>query len=205
MFGAVEVYTDTMTLLADELHLSPVTQSGYARGNVTAKINGHLLAVDEFRLDQKNARMLASNAVIAINDFADASARKVSSDIEGRTLIDFLNYSPCQTCIANGRDPLWSLEAKQVVLDQEQQQIYMYGATLSFFGVPLVPIPYYQSVLPGTTRQTGWLVPFLSDQVGADYQAGATYFHALGDDADLSITPLVHVTQWETNRRRDFG
>ena len=197
MFGAVEVYTDTMTLLADELHLSPVKQSGYARGNVTAKINGHLLAVDEFRLDQKSASMLASNAVIAINDFADASARKVSSDIEGRTLIDFLNYSPCQTCIANGRDPLWSLEAKQVVLDQEQQQIYMYGATLSFFGVPLVPIPYYQSVLPGATRQTGWLVPFLSDQVGADYQAGATYFHALGDDADLSITPLVHVTQWE--------
>ena len=197
LFGAVEVYTDTMTLLADELHLSPVTQSGYARGNVTAKINGHLLAVDEFLLDQKSASMLASNAVIAINDFANASARKVRSDIEGHTLIDFLNYSPCQTCIANGRDPLWSLEAKQVVLDQEQQQIYMYGATLSFFGVPLVPIPYYQAVLPGAVRQTGWLLPFVSDQAGADYQAGATYFRDFGEDADLSLTPLVHVADWQ--------
>lgn len=197
MFGAVEVYTDTMTLLADELHLSPVTQSGYARGNVIAKINGHLLAADEFLLDQKSAQMLASNAVIAINDFADASARKVLSDQDGRTLVDFLSYSPCQTCIANGRDPLWNLDARRVVLDQDKQQIYMYGATLSFFGVPIVPIPYYQSVLPGTSRQTGWLVPFMSDQAGADYQAGATYFRAFGDDADLSITPLVHVTQWQ--------
>ena len=190
--GAVEIYSDDLTLLADAVFLNLANGSGEAVGNVVVKVNGNVIAADEFRLDQPTSKFLASNIMLAIDDVVDASARRISTDVNGRTLIDYFSASPCQTCLANGVTPIWHVEARRVELDQDTQQMYMYGATIHFLGVPVLPVPYYQDVIPGTTRQSGLLSAVLESDERVDYQLVLGYFHAFDDSADITLTPSLY-------------
>ena len=84
-------------------------------------------------------------------------------------------------------------EAKQVVLDQEQQQIYMYGATLSFFGVPCSNS--LLSIGLARCHAANWVACAVSiGPSGRGLPSWRNLFPCVRDDADLSITPLIHVT-----------
>lgn len=96
----------------------------------------------------------------------------------------------CEVC-KPGQPPLWQIQAKRVIHDEERQRIYFQGARFHILNLPVAYLPALSTPEPGVARAQGFLVPSAdtSDLFGTG--AKVPYFIPFGDHADLTLTPYI--------------
>ena len=178
----------------------------YDRATDRLQITGPIVLVDG-----TGSFILASQADLSA-DLADGvlqSARLVlnqqlqlaSSEVQrvsGRyTRLGRTVASSCQVCAANPT-PLWEIRASQVVHDQVKRQLYFDNAQFRIAGVPVFYLPRLRMPDPTLKRANGFLRPSLRTTSGLGTGIKLPYFLALGDSADLTITPYLTLNKGRT-------
>ena len=105
-------------------------------------------------------------------------------------------YTACETCEENPDKPLtWQVKSTRIIYDQKDQMVYYRGATLEFFGVPLIYLPVFAHADPTADRKSGFLPPryLYSSRLGV--RLGTPYYFALDPSYDLTLTPVIHSRQ----------
>ena len=97
------------------------------------------------------------------------------------------------TCKQRGEKcPPWTLQAKEISHDKAKKTIYYDHATLKIYDVPIFYFPKFFHPDPTVKRQSGFLIPFLTDtsSVGAGF--ALPYFWAIDDAKDLTFSPKYY-------------
>ncbi|MBK5932817.1 LPS-assembly protein [Rhodovulum imhoffii] len=155
-------------ILADSAELSPDLQRGLLR----------------------SARMVLRQQV----QLAAAEIRRV----QGRySRLDKVVASSCQVC-ADRPTPLWQIRARRVIHDDDERQLYFDHARLEVLGLPVFYLPRLRLPDPTLERATGFLIPRarITNRLGTGVKL--PYFIALGDHADITVTPYFSTSQTRT-------
>ena len=189
--GNVEIFYQGRRLKAQRI--------AYDKSTDSLKITGPIVLVDD-----NGSFILASQADMSA-DLADGvlqSARLVlnqqlqlaSSEVQrigGRyTRLGRTVASSCQVCAANPT-PLWEIRASQVVHDQKERQLYFDNAQFRIAGIPVFYLPRLRMPDPTLNRASGFLRPDLRTTSGLGTGIKLPYFIAIGESADLTLTPYL--------------
>lgn len=96
----------------------------------------------------------------------------------------------CHVC-DSGRPPLWQIRASRIIHDEEEQQLYFDDAQLRILDVPVFYLPRLRLPDPTNPRATGLLTPSIESSTLLGNGVKLPYFFALGDRADLTVTPFL--------------
>ena len=210
--GHVEIDSDGRILLADRVEYDHKNDRVTATGHVSLMDDkGNVAFADHVTLaDKMREGALASfSALIGkTGRLAAANAHRVA----GRyTVARDVMYTPCKICNQPGqRTPLWRIHADNVVYDQERHEFYFHGATIDFFGIPVVWTPYLKEPDPSVKYSTGILVPLVGNSSVIGYFVSVPVYIALSPSNDATISPLFstaggELLQGEYRQRFDDG
>jgi LPS-assembly protein len=195
--GHVEMAQDDRVVMADVITYNERSKTISASGNVT--------------LLMPTGDTVFANYVDLSDDFKDGVIRSFRGLLKDKSRIaaysahrvggtkEILNkavYTPCLPCKEDpSRQPIWQIKADQVVRDSVAQTITYHDAWMEMWGVPVFYTPFFQHPDVGVKRQTGLLSPVFSVSSGrSGVQIKQPYFIALGDDKDITLSPIARVT-----------
>jgi LPS-assembly protein len=214
---------DLATLVAERVEITG-TSVLIAEGDVEIFYKGRRLKAQRIVYDSATDRLQITGPIVLIDDsgsFILASQADLSSDLTDGVLQSarvVLNQqlqlaasevmrvggrytrlgrtvaSSCQVCAANPT-PLWEIRASQVVHDQLERQIYFKNAQFRVAGIPIFYLPRLRMPDPTLKRANGFLRPSIRTTSGLGAGIKLPYFLAIGDSADLTITPYLTVNR----------
>ncbi len=192
-YGHVELRRGGYVLRADHLRYDERTGQVTADGRVVIiDPDGNRLLVARSVLDADLKAGVVAVARLIFRDGARVAARKVTRDSNGDSVFEKAVYSPCPVCDARPRKkPLWRLKASRVEHDRRRHRILFRSARLEIKGVPVAWLPYISVPDPTVRRARGLLAPdvFSRDELGVVFKL--PYYLPLGEQADLTLTPLI--------------
>ena len=210
---------DLASLVAERLEITGTSQL-IAEGDVEIFFKGRRLKAQRIVYDSATDRLQITGPIVLVDDsgtFILASQADLSADLADGVLKSarlVLNQqlqlastevqrvggrytrlgrtvaSSCQVCAANPR-PLWEIRASQVVHDQQTRQLYFDDAQFRIAGIPVFYLPRLRIPDPTLKRANGFLRPKLRTTSGLGTGIKLPYFLAIGDSADLTITPYA--------------
>jgi LPS-assembly protein len=217
----MEVQTDLpVALVADEIVYDAERSRVTATGNVEVYYGDRTLTADRIVYDDRTGRISAEGDLVLRDPsgstvFADAAdldaelrdglvtgARSVMagygklSAVEARRVDDRYNalskvvYSPCAVCPENPT-PLWSIRAKRVIHDEEENIIHYENATFEVLGFPVAWLPYFRHPDPTVERSSGFLIPGFRNSSTFGYALKVPYYLVIDPHSDLTLTPFV--------------
>jgi len=195
--GHVEMAQDDRVVMADTITYNERAKTISASGNVALLMpSGDTIFANYVDLsdDFKDGVIKSFRALLKDKSrLAAYSAHRVGGTKE---ILNKAVYTPCLPCRNDPtRQPVWQIKADQVVRDETAQTITYHDAWMEMWGVPVFYTPWFQHPDVGVKRQSGFLNPIFSVSSGrSGVQAREPYFWALGDDKDITISPIVRVT-----------
>ena len=210
---------DLASLVAERVEITGTSQL-IAEGDVEIFFKGRRLKAQRIVYDSATDRLQITGPIVLVDDsgtFILASQADLSADladgvlqsarlvlnqqlqlastevqrIGGRyTRLGRTVASSCQVCAANPT-PLWEIRASQVVHDQQTRQLYFDNAQFRIAGIPVFYLPRLRMPDPTLKRANGFLRPKLRTTSGLGTGIKLPYFLAIGDSADLTITPYA--------------
>ena len=172
------------------------------------------------RYDQRTGKMFANGNVVLIEPNGDAifgdevevtgdlregfaqvvgMLRKDNSRIaaaqatrrEGNVLVlDHAVYSPCPLCSSGKGGPLWQINARRVVLDDQAETVTYRDAWMEMFGVPVAYTPWLRTPAPGVKRQSGFLTPTFGSSSELGLLVQVPYHYVLDQSSDFTVAPI---------------
>ena len=191
--GNVEVFYNKHNLLADQIIYDRNLNILIAEGNVRIKEpDGAIVKADRIRLTDDFREGFIKSLRIRTGDDSSITADSATR-IDGNTTI-FKNgaFTPCKTCREHPeKPPLWQIKAERVIHKKDEQIIEYENAAFEFMGVPIAYVPYFAHPDASKKRQSGFLVPSLSQSTNLGFIAEIPYFIALAQNYDLTVTPVA--------------
>jgi len=102
------------------------------------------------------------------------------------------SYAPCGLCVdENGQKIGWRVKAAKIILNQEDQTLYMELPQLELLGQPIAMLPFLWMPDPTNPRAPGFRFPKFdySEEFGG--RVAVPYFSPIGASADLWLTPMA--------------
>ena len=200
--GAVEVLQGTTRLTAERII--------YDQGANTLSIEGPI----RLSRDDSSAVILASSAQIdaglksgimssarlVIDQQMQLAAARLDVVNERYTRLNRTVASACEVCASNPV-PLWEIRAREVIHDNQAQQVYFNGAQLRVAGVPIIWLPRLRVPDPSLKRANGFLIPELRTDSTLGVGIEVPYFITLGDHRDLTVAPFISTKSTTLNLR----
>ena len=189
--GDVEIFFKSRRLKAQRI----VYDSATDRLQITGPIvlvddSGTFILASQADLSADLADGVLKSARLVLNQQLQLASTEVQR-VGGRyTRLGRTVASSCQVCAANPR-PLWEIRASQVVHDQQTRQLYFDDAQFRIAGIPVFYLPRLRIPDPTLKRANGFLRPKLRTTSGLGTGIKLPYFLAIGDSADLTITPYA--------------
>ena len=189
--GNVEVYYGERTLTAERIVYDDPTGRIAAEGDLVLRDpTGTTVFADAADLDAELRDGLVTGARSVMAEYGKLAA------VEARRVDDRYNalskvvYSPCAVCPENPT-PLWSIRARRVIHDEEENIIHYENATFEVLGVPIAWLPYFRHPDPTVERASGFLIPrFLSSSIFG-YALKVPYYQIIDPHSDLTLTPFL--------------
>jgi LPS-assembly protein len=198
--GNAQLRRGDTSIRADRLEYYQPDDLAKARGNVHINRAGNTfdgplleLKVDAFEgfFNEPSYRFLRNNAY--------GQAERVDFIDDKRAIIRNATYTTCQRHPGPRWMPDWILRAASIKIDNEEETGQASGAVLSFFGVPILPVPELSFPL-SDKRKSGLLPP----TIGLDNLNGAEltlpYYWNIAPNRDATIYP-----SFMTKRGVDIG
>ena len=195
--GHVEMAQDDRVVMADTITYNERAKTISASGNVALllpsgdTIFGNYVDLSD---DFKDGVIRSFRALLRDKSrLAAYSAHRVGGTKE---ILSKAVYTPCLPCREDPtRQPVWQIKADQVVRDETAQTITYHDAWMEMWGVPVFYTPFFQHPDVGVKRQSGLLNPIFSVSSGrSGVQLRQPYFIALGDDKDVTLSPIARIT-----------
>ena len=157
---------------------------------IVRESDGTVFSADAATLDRSLANGVMTSARLVLDRQLQLAAAEISR-VGGRyTTLSRTVASSCRVC-KDDPTPLWDIRAERVIHDALERQIYFENAQLRVVGVPVFYLPRLRLPDPTLERTSGFLIPRLRTSSDLGTGLKVPYFIAIGDHADLTLTPYV--------------
>ena len=95
------------------------------------------------------------------------------------------------TCKKNDNCPPWKLSADKIIHDKNKKIINYKNAWLQIYDKPVFYFPKFFHPDPSVKRQSGFLIPNLSDSGNTGTSLLVPYFKVLAVNKDLTFKPRI--------------
>jgi LPS-assembly protein len=195
--GNVQIYYNGATVEADKVIYDQKNKRLHAEGNARlteadGKISyGQLLDLS----DDYRDGFIDSLRLETVDQTRLAAARADRSD-KNFTVFQKGVYTACEPCREDPKKPpLWQVKAARIIHNEAEKMMYFEDATVEFFGVPLVWMPFMSAPDPTVKRKSGFLMPITSTSSAYGYSIETPYYFALAPNYDATISPRFTTTQ----------
>ena len=105
--------------------------------------------------------------------------------------ITTINKGVFTTCKKNDRCPPWTIQADKIIYDENKKQINYNNALVKVYDIPVLYFPKFFHPGPSIKRQSGFLVPHISNSniLGSSLQI--PYFYAPSPNKDFTFKPTL--------------
>lgn len=198
--GGAELRRGDTVIRSDRLDYNTPEDLARATGNVRINKAGNIfegtqleLKVDAFQgfFNEPRYRFLRNDAY--------GEAERIDFIDEKRAIIRNATYTTCQRRPGPGWMPDWILRADTIRLDQEDETGQAEGAVLSFFGVPILPVPAMSFPL-SDKRKSGLLPPTIGLDSVSGFETTLPYYWNIAPNRDATLYPTLM-----TKRGMDLG
>ncbi len=101
-------------------------------------------------------------------------------------------YAPCGYCVdEEGRKIGWRIKAASIILNQQQETLYLELPQLEVLGVPVASLPFLWMPDPTNPRATGFRFPRFDYSQDYGARVAVPYFLPAGENTDLWLTPML--------------
>ena len=189
--GGAVLRRGNMVIRADRLEYHHADDLAKARGNVHINRGGDTfdgslleLKVESFEgfFNQPHYRMLRNGAYV--------DAERIDFLDEKRAIVRNASYTTCQRRPGPSWMPDWILRAASIRIDNEDEVGVASGAALSFFGVPILPVPSIDFPL-SDKRKSGVLPPKISLDNLSGVELTLPYYWNLAPNRDATLIPTL--------------
>jgi len=192
--GEVRMNREGYNLRADAVSWN--RRSGEVRANGDVRIlspGGDVAYADSVRLEDTLKDGIVENLLLVLADGGRLAATEATRR-DGYTTLLRAAYTPCAVTTPEGcpKDPTWQINAVRVVHDPVRHRISYQGASLSMFGMHLIPLPGLSHPDGSQGGGTGFLVPELRYSRRNGLEISAPYYLRFGPNRDLTVTPHVY-------------
>ena len=176
---------------ADRLEYYQPDDQAKARGNVHINRAGNVYEGPqlELKLDAGEGFFLQPTYQLLQNG-AHGEADRVDFLDEKRVVVTNATYTTCRRLPGPSWVPDWILRAASLNLDNEEDVGVAQGATLSFMGVPILPVPYLSFPLSGA-RKSGFLPPTIGVDTVNGPEVTLPYYWNIAPNRDATIMPTL--------------
>jgi LPS-assembly protein len=191
--GNVEIIHGQEELLAESVTYNEFLDTITASGNVRFKSKeGDVIFTQYLELSADFTQGASREIRMILDDGAKLAARRVTREGGVRASFDTAVYSPCEVCRQKpDKSPLWQIEARRTLIDDESQDVVYTDAVMRLWNVPVIYLPYFRHPSPKAKRRSGFLTPTFASASGSSGGFLAMpYFWAFADDKDLTVTPM---------------
>jgi LPS-assembly protein len=189
--GQAQLRRGAMVIRADRLEYYQPDDVAKARGNVHINRAGDTfegplleLKVESFEgfFDQPQYRLLRNGAY--------GQAERVDFIDEKRAIIRNATYTTCRRHPGPSWMPDWILRAASIRIDSEEQVGQASGAVLSFFGLPILPVPSLSFPL-SEERKSGVLPPTFGLDNVSGVELTVPYYWNIAPNRDATLFPTL--------------
>lgn len=189
--GRAELRRGDTVIRADRLDYWQPDDLAKARGNVRINRAGNVfegpyleLEVEAFEgfFTQPNYRFLRNEAY--------GQASRVDFLDESRLVVHEATYTTCQREDYPGWMPAWILRAGGLRLDQEEEVGVASDAVLSFYNVPILPLPQLSFPL-SDKRKSGLLPPMVGLDSTNGFEVRQPYYWDIAPNRDATFYPTL--------------
>ena len=159
-------------------------------------LNNNYFFKDIF-VDIKNNKFAGSDLNIIFNkgtfDNENNDPRLVASSAvvsENKTIIQKGIFTTCKR--NDEKCPPWTIGASEIMHDKKKKTIYYKKAWLKIYDVPIMYFPKFFHPDPTVKRQSGFLMPSISNSSSIGAGINLPYYFALADHKDLTIKPKIY-------------
>ena len=96
------------------------------------------------------------------------------------------------TCKKNGSCPPWQMSAKKITHDKNKKMIYYDDAWLKIYDKPVLYFPKFFHPDPTVKRQSGFLIPSLSDSSNLGISLNIPYYNVISNNKDFTLRPRFY-------------
>lgn len=189
--GQAELRRGDTVIRADRMEYNQADDLAKARGHVRINKAGNVFEGPELQLKidsyegfftQPSYRLLRNNA------YGEAS--RVDFIDEKRAIIRNATYTTCQRRPGPSWLPDWILRAASIRIDDEEETGQAQGAVLSFFGLPILPVPTMSFPL-SDKRKSGVLPPTFGLDNVSGVEFTLPYYWNIAPNRDATLYPTL--------------
>ena len=93
------------------------------------------------------------------------------------------------TCKKNDSCPPWKMYAEEIVHDKNKKTINYKNAFLKLYDKSVFYFPKFFHPDPSVKRQSGFLIPVITDNSNSGLNLSVPYYHVISESADLTFKP----------------
>ena len=155
---------------------------------------GSVIFASQLELDSD---LKAGVAVDFATRFSNGASLMAATAVRRSERVNELNYAiftPCPICDAKGdpKEPSISIQAEEVVQNEELRAILYRNAIFRVGGVPVFYLPYFAHPDPTVERASGFLVPIPSFDEGRGLSLEVPYLRVVSASEDWLISPQLN-------------
>ncbi|MFV0293812.1 MAG: LPS-assembly protein LptD [Paracoccus sp. (in: a-proteobacteria)] len=204
--GGVVVWYQGTRLVADKVRYDGATGDMTITGPIHLTRPGLagteddvILIADQAQLSQDMRDGLLRGARLVLAREMQMAANEIIMSDNGRfTTLNHVIASSCRIC-AEDPTPLWEIRARQIVHDNDENQLIFEHPQLRAFGLPIAAWPGRVTAPdPTVDRMSGFLRPRFRTTSSLGFGVMQPYFKTLGPHADLTLTPYLSASQTRT-------
>ncbi|MFZ2619322.1 MAG: LPS assembly protein LptD [Alphaproteobacteria bacterium] len=189
--GKVDVTNGDKTVTADTLTYVQKTDTLTAAGNVqVTDKSGQTLTLDTLELTDDMKHATLAELRLRVPELGEIFTASSGSRTDEIYELQDAHYSPCPLCetgLMQGRKA-WSVKAKKVTYDREENQATYRHAVLDVYGMPVFYTPYFAHAVDRTRPKNGLLSPRFGHSTNMGDQATLAYYHYLPEqNADVTL------------------
>lgn len=189
--GNVEVFYQGTRLNAQRVSYSRDGDALTITGPIRiADADGTVILADQANLDRDLRNGVLLSARLVLDQQLQLAANEIARVDDRFTRLDRVVASSCQVCASNPT-PLWEIRASRVIHDDLERQLYFENAQFRVVGIPVLYFPRLRLPDPTLERGTGFLFPQVTSSSDLGTGLKIPYFIALGDSADVTLTPFL--------------
>jgi LPS-assembly protein len=189
--GDVKLYYQGRILEADRVTYDRKNKRVRAEGNARlTDTDGTKTYGDRFDLtdDFKDGFIETLRVVSTQNQ--RISANRAERTGGEQTVFERGTYTPCLPCKdAPEKPPLWQVRAARVIHNNSEQMMYYENATIEFWGVPVMWMPFLSGPDPTVKRKTGVLAPRYLHSESLGFGIAVPIYWAAAQNYDVTFTP----------------
>lgn len=173
-------------------------------------VDGTVITAQRLELDEDLRTGVAVDLTVRAADGGSLMAATAVRRSESVNELNYALFTPCPICDEDGerKAPSWSIQARQVVQDEDLRAILYRNALFRVGGVPVLWLPFFAHPDPTVERASGFLVPRIEYDEARGLSYEQPYLIVVSPSEDWVVSPQFNTDvnpflnlQW----RRHFG